>query len=117
MKPGAQGEELAAAYLARKGFRLVERNWHAGRRGEIDIIAYDREVLVFVEVKVRGCGSLSRPFQAITGAKRKQLARLATEYLYSRGLYGKADCRFDVIGIETTAGSARLEHIEDAFRL
>jgi len=113
---GQRGEELAISFLQDQGFQVVERNWRAGRNGEIDIIGYDGEILVFVEVKTRSKRAMERPLQAITPAKRRQMARLATEYLYRRKLYGQTDCRFDVIGIEFGRGRHRVEHIRDAFR-
>lgn len=113
---GPQGEDLAISFLQDQGLKIVERNWRAGRNGEIDIIGYDGEVLVFVEVKTRNKRAIGRPVQAITSAKRRQLSRLATEYLYHRGLYNQVDCRFDVIGIEFGHGQHLVEHIRDAFR-
>ncbi|HBE74123.1 MAG TPA: YraN family protein [candidate division Zixibacteria bacterium] len=116
MKRGEKGEEQAVNHLLEQGCRIAERNWRSGRKGEIDIIAYDGEVLVFVEVKTRSRGSLGGPLEAVTAAKRKQLTRLATDYLYRTGLYGRVDCRFDVVGIMSAPGGVKLEHIRDAFR-
>jgi putative endonuclease len=116
MMRGGEAEEQAVNYLLNRGYRLAERNWRSGRKGEIDIIAYDREVLVFVEVKARGRGSLGGPLEAVTAAKRKRLISLATDYLYRTGLYGRVDCRFDVLAISTGAGRDAIEHLKDAFR-
>ncbi len=116
MKRGDSGEELAVSHLLGLGYRIEERNWRAGRNGEIDIIACDGEVLVFVEVKDRGRGSLEKPLEAVTAAKRRQLFNLATQYLYRKGLYGKVDCRFDVVGISTGREGSAMEHVKDAFR-
>lgn len=116
MKRGAQGEKLAADYLLQNGFHLVERNWRSGRRGEIDIIAYEKGVLVFIEVKDRSRGSWSSPLQAVTRTKRKHLMEMAAQYLYKKELYGRVDCRFDIIGIVRSSRGAAIEHIRDAFR-
>lgn len=113
---GEYGEELAVRCLERNGYRLVERNWRAGKSGEIDIIAYDGPVLAFVEVKARASGSCGGPQRAVTPRKQAQLARLATRFLYRSGLYGTVDCRFDVVAIELGAGRSRIELIKDAFR-
>lgn len=116
MNWGELAEEKAAQLLIGLGYRMVERNWRAGRRGEIDIIAYDNDVLVFVEVKAREVGSLESPVEAVTSAKRKKLIGLAKEYLYHSGLYGQVDCRFDVIGVTRHAVGYKMQHIKDAFR-
>lgn len=116
MNWGARAEGKAADLLLGLGYRIAERNWRAGRRGEIDIIAYDGDVLVFVEVKAREAGSLENPQEALTAAKRKKLLGLAREYLYRSGLYGRTDCRFDFIGITRHPAGYKMQHIKDAFR-
>lgn len=116
MSWGEIAEEKAADLLLGLGYRIAERNWRAGRRGEIDIIAYDGDVLVFAEVKAREAGSLGGPLEAVTAAKRRKLLSLAREYLYRRGLYGQVDCRFDVIGITRHRAGCKMQHIKDAFR-
>lgn len=116
MKRGEAGEELAVDHLLDRGYRIAERNWRSGRRGEIDIIAYEGDTLVFVEVKQRRPGSLGVPLEAVTSAKRKRLADLARDYLYRTGLYGRVDCRFDVIGVVSGKLVKRVEHVKDAFR-
>lgn len=116
MRQGEVGEELATGYLLGLGYRIAERNWRSGKRGEIDIIAYDDQTLVFVEVKERRRGSIGRPAEALTSSKKKRLVELAREYLYRTGLYGTVDCRFDVIGVERGRTKSRVEHIVDAFR-
>jgi putative endonuclease len=114
---GEFGEGLAVSHLLSQGFTLAERNWRPGREGEIDIIAYDREVLVFIEVKTRFNDKYGEPLQAVTNGKRKQMAYLAKRYLYDKQLYGRVDCRFDVIGIKLVENQPQIEHIKDAFRL
>ena len=116
MNWGDSAEEKVAGLLLGLGYRIVERNWRAGRRGEIDIIAYDGDVLVFVEVKARKAGSLEKPLEAVTAAKRRRLLNLAREYLYHSGLYGKVDCRFDVVGVTNHPVRYKIQHIKDAFR-
>ncbi len=67
---GKQGEEIASEYLINKGFKIIERNWRAGRY-EIDIIAIDNNTLVFVEVKTRSADYLVEPELSLT---KKQLS-------------------------------------------
>ncbi len=113
---GDLAEDRAVDLLLAQGYRISERNWRAGRQGEIDIIAYDDDVLVFVEVKAREAGSLGKPEEAITAAKRRKLLALAKEYLYRRSLYGQVDCRFDVVAVTRHPDGYRIHHIKDAFR-
>ena len=110
------GEELAARRLEQQGYRIVERNWRAGKTGEIDIIAYDGPVLAFIEVKARFNDSFGPPQSAITRHKQSQMARVAKRYLYERELYGTVDCRFDVVAITFEQGQPVIELIRDAFR-
>jgi len=114
---GKKGEELAVSHILSQGFRLAERNWRPGREGEIDIIAYDQGVLVFLEVKTRTSEKYGHPLQAVTRNKQKQMGRLAKTYLYQKGLYGRVDCRFDVVGVRLGWGPPQLQHVRDAFRL
>lgn len=114
---GKKGEELAVSHILSQGFKLVERNWRPGREGEIDIIADDHGLLVFIEVKTRTNDNYGHPLQAVTRNKQKQMGRMAKCYLYQKKLYGRVDCRFDVIGVKLGSGPPQLQHVRDAFRL
>lgn len=114
---GKIGEGMAVSFLLEKGFEIVEKNWRSGKDGEIDIIAYDSQVLVFLEVKTRYSEEYGQPIEAIGISKQRQIARMAKRYLYDKELYGKVDCRFDVISIKLDQGAKVIEHIEDAFRV
>lgn len=105
---GDAAEDRAAAFLAAKGYRIVERNFRA-KVGELDIVAKDGDTIVFVEVRRRSSVSFGLPQETVVFAKRRKLIRAAQVYAQARGL----DCpmRFDVIA----DGPAGLEHIEDAF--
>ncbi|MFN5560540.1 MAG: YraN family protein, partial [Opitutaceae bacterium] len=75
---GAWGEAEAAAWLeGQRGFRILARNWRnpRDRRSELDLVARDREVLVFVEVKTRAMGALVGGYAAVDERKRRALAR------------------------------------------
>jgi putative endonuclease len=112
---GRLGEQLAAEHLERLGYAVVARN-HRTRHGEIDIIACDGSVLVFVEVKTRrGRGS---PWDALHEAKRQQVRRMARAYLSDAVDRPRVRLlRFDAIGVVIDARGrlTRLEHLENAF--
>lgn len=98
---GNAGETGAADFLAARGYRLVDANVRPEggmARGEIDIIAWDGDVLVFVEVKTRRTrlGPQGTPGEAITRAKRRQLVSLAQAYLAHHAL-DDVPCRFDLV--------------------
>jgi len=105
---GSVGEKLAALYLQRKGYKIVDTNWYC-RWGEIDIIALDQEHLVFVEVKFRCTYNFGAASSAVHERKLRSLKRSIWRYLY---LYDKFDrpCRLDVISIQGENGRYHLEH-------
>ncbi len=96
---GVWGEWIALRWLLHQGWDVVARNWST-RRGELDLIAWDRDQLVFVEVKTRLEGGLSRPEDAVDDEKRDQIEALALSFL-SRMEVGEVPIRFDLIAIET----------------
>ncbi len=115
---GKRGEELAAAYLERVGYRIVERNCRLSV-GELDIVAVERGTLVFVEVKTRRGVGFGSPLEAVTPRKQRQISRAAQEYL-GRGHFPGKPSRFDVIAILLTPGddsarTAKIELIRNAF--
>ena len=97
MKPGnkgAEAEQLAAAFLQRQGLQLVETNYRC-RFGEIDLVCRDRDVLVFVEVRLRGNAAFGGAAASITAAKQHKLVLAARHYLAQ--LRAFPACRFDVV--------------------
>ncbi|MFQ6069687.1 MAG: YraN family protein [Candidatus Aminicenantales bacterium] len=111
---GKSGEEIALAYLKKKRYRLVERNFRIFK-GEIDIIAYDRETLVFIEVKSRTGTAFGLPEEAVTPHKQQQLRKVASGYLAQHNLM-EAACRFDVVSIVfDERGKYCINHIKNAF--
>lgn len=111
---GRHGEDMAAELLVDKGFRIVERNYRFGR-GEIDIIARDKDTLVFVEVKCRNTLEYGPPEYCITESKIHQIRKVAACYLYERSIRD-TDCRFDVVTIlELEPGRPEINHIPNAF--
>jgi putative endonuclease len=111
---GREGEEAAVRFLKKKRFKIVERGFRMFR-GEIDIIAYDRTTLVFVEVKTRSGAGFGVPEESVTSAKQDQLRKIAQGYLIKSRL-GDIPCRFDVVAVSTDdRGRPTIRHIENAF--
>lgn len=109
---GKKGEEVAAHFLRRQGFEILERNYHY-RRGEIDIVARDRKTLVFIEVKTATSDRYGPPEGWVDFRKQQQVAKIATAYLQEHKLTN-VDCRFDVIAVDTTKENG-INHIRNAF--
>ena len=81
LSTGERGEQEAADYLQQeKGFRIIERNWRSGK-DEIDLIAYEKEILVFVEVKTRRKGGLVPGYYSVDKRKKKALKRAMRAYM------------------------------------
>jgi putative endonuclease len=116
---GAEGEELAARHLRRRGFEIVDRNYRT-RWGELDIVAFDGRVLAFCEVKTRRAGgACGAALEAVSAAKQAQVRRMASSWLHERGRdrpYA-AVIRFDAIGVTVDARGRllSLDHLEGAF--
>lgn len=110
-KAGIEGENLAVEYLKKQKYKILERNF-SSKVGEIDIIAEQNGVLVFVEVKSRENTLFGQPVEAITPAKVRSIVRTAQFFLVSKGKQN-SNCRFDVIEILR----GEINHIVDAFRL
>ena len=109
MRFGDVGENLAAAFLRRKGCVLLGRNVHVGRMGEIDVIVRDGGVLVFVEVKTRSSDRFGAPEDALTSAKRLHFRRAIHGWLLARGLTG-ARFRADVVAVDWSAEPPVIRH-------
>lgn len=110
---GNIGEQIAVDYLVKKQYRILQRNYRF-EHGEIDIIADDHGVLVFVEVKARRSKQYGDPEDAVTPSKRKQIRKTADGYLFENNIDDR-ECRFDVIAIEYDGGNSTIRHLEDAF--
>jgi len=112
---GSRGEDLAVSCLEKEGYRIIERNYRC-RYGEIDIIALDRQDIIFVEVKGRESETFGAPEEAIGPAKQKKISRVALHYLQEKGLSGH-NARFDVVAIRFTPRGSRIRLIRNAFEL
>ena len=93
-----QYEQLAVLFLEEKGYRILERNFRY-RQGEIDMIALDREYLVFLEVKYRKDDRMGTGAEAVGPVKQRRIVRCAQYYLMRHSEYASAPCRFDVISV------------------
>jgi putative endonuclease len=111
---GDRGERAAARYLKRRGYKILAR----GNRlapGELDLVALDRDTVVFVEVKTRRSAEAGHPAEAVTPAKQRQLTRLAVTFLKRHGLL-EHRARFDVIAVTWPEGQRpTIEHFPNAF--
>ncbi len=94
---GADNEKKAAAFLKEKGYEILELNFRC-KNGEIDIVAKDREYLVFVEVKYRDNIRKGYPLEAISVQKQRTISKCAMYYMMKYGL-DNFPVRFDVVGI------------------
>ena len=115
---GREGESAALAFLKKKGYRILEKNFRA-RVGEIDIIAEQVGVIVFIEVKARTSHEFGHPFMAITPAKQRKIIQTAKSFLARKRIFDKP-MRFDVVALTSDAGSPdswQIELLENAFQV
>jgi len=111
---GKDGENIAADFLEKNGLSIIRKNYRTVF-GEIDIIAKDREVIVFVEVKTRADDSFAHPFEAVNQKKREKIRKAALCFM--KGQKREFPARFDVLSITSYRGETRIEHIKDAFEV
>jgi putative endonuclease len=111
---GLEGEQAAADYLQKQGCSILERNFST-KHGEVDLIAREKNTLVFVEVKLRRTSQFGSPQEAVTRSKIIQIGRAALDYIVKKRL-GSVSCRFDVIALQPAQdGKFAIEHFRDAF--
>ena len=110
---GKKGESLAADYLKKNGYEILEKNFRCPL-GEIDMIARDNEGLVFLEVKTRRSDDLGYPEEAVDRKKQTKISRLAAYYLQTKNLTN-TQARFDVVAITMSGGSTEVKLIKNAF--
>ncbi len=112
---GSKGEDLAVQYLKKKGFKVIERNYHCPA-GEIDLIAREKNTLVFVEIKARSSSDFGLPQEAVDRFKQRKMIEAARTYLAERHLTEDIPARFDVVAIQLTPTGPDIELIKDAFQ-
>jgi putative endonuclease len=110
---GKEGEKIAAIFLKKNGYRIIEMNLRCVL-GEIDIIAREKGELVFIEVKTRKSGELGYPEQAVGIKKQKKMSQLALWYLQKKNLTD-ARARFDVVAITMSFSGNEIKLIKNAF--
>lgn len=98
-RTGAEYEQKALKYLEGQGYRILQRNYRC-RLGEIDLIAWDRGTLVFVEVKYRRSEAFGSPEEAVDARKQYRICRVADYYRMTHKVSEECPCRFDVAAIE-----------------
>jgi putative endonuclease len=112
LKPGSgqAAEDIAAAWLQRKGLRLIERNFRC-KAGEIDLVLRDGASLVFAEVRYRSSGAFGGAAASVDAKKRQRIVTAARYYLMDKS---DQPCRFDVVLLDRLAPDA-VEWLRDAF--
>lgn len=112
---GRSAEDTAADLLRRNGYKILARNYKT-KLGEIDIIAKDKDILAFVEVKARHTERFGAPAAAVIKQKQRQIAKSALVFLKENKLLNKK-ARFDVVSVSYANDEPKLDLIKDAFVL
>ncbi len=110
---GRDAEALAAAFLKGRGLEILARN-HAIRRGEVDLVCRDGEVLCFVEVRSRTSAAQGGPEETVGRRKARRVVAAATDWAARNGGLERA-IRFDVVAVTFGEGAPRIEHFPAAF--
>lgn len=109
---GTRGEEIAAHFLLKKGYQILDKNWRYFRN-EIDIVARDGNILVVAEVKTRSSDKMMPPEMAVDAAKRKAIIRSANAYVRQKLV--TEEVRFDIISILLRGEQPEINHLVNAF--
>jgi putative endonuclease len=112
---GKKGEEIALRFLKKKGYRIIETNYVC-KLGEMDLIAKEKDTLVFIEVKTRTSMHFGPPQLAVTNFKQRQLSKVALSFLKEKKLED-VKARFDVVAILLGQKGEEIELIRNAFDL
>lgn len=109
---GITGEKIAINFLQNLGYQVIESNWRE-KKFEIDIIAIDKNEMVFIEVKTRSSSVFGEPEEAVTLKKQKHLIEGADYYMNEKEI--DLECRFDVISIIHHKNQNTINHFKNAF--
>ena len=112
---GKKGEDIAAAFLEKKGYNILFRNYKCSF-GEIDIIAKHKKILSFIEVKTRSTKKYGLPQEAVTPVKQTKISRVALEFVQRYKMDNRA-ARFDVVSVQCLNDGCEVDLIENAFEL
>ena len=110
---GARGEDLAATFLRRQGYRILERNYRCPL-GEMDIIAREGKTVVFIEVKTRSTDRFGPPQAAVGPQKQRRMTSVALCYLKARG-WLEVPARFDIAAVSTREAKETVTLYKNAF--
>ncbi len=109
---------MAVRFLTQHGVRIIDRNFHAGRSGEIDLIGYDGNTLIFVEVKYRSSARFGYAAEAVTATKQKTIIKAARYYMLVHRIPPEQAVRFDVVTLERVEDNREhIQWIRDAFQV
>ena len=109
---GEKGENLAAEYLKKKGYVIRDRNWVSGKK-ELDIVAENKDFIVFVEVKTRSVNFQVHPRDAVTKEKQRSVIFAAEWYIRKYNI--EKESRFDIITVIEREGTFDIDDVENAF--
>ncbi len=114
-KLGEKGEALAAAFLEKKGYKILFRNYKCSL-GEIDIIAKHKKIISFIEVKTRSTTKYGPPQDAVIPSKQAKISRVALEFIQRYKMENRS-ARFDVVAVQFLPDGCEVNLIENAFEL
>jgi len=114
-KFGEKSESIAASYLKKQGYKIIELNYRT-KLGEIDIIAKEKGAIAFIEVKARRSGQFGNPKWAVTPKKQRKISMVALQYLKTTG-QSNVKARFDVVSIISSNDNPSIEIVKNAFEL
>ncbi|MEK9130406.1 MAG: YraN family protein [Patescibacteria group bacterium] len=114
-KTGNLGEELAKKYLKKQGYKIIKQNYNS-RVGEIDLIAREKDQIIFIEVKTRTNHNFGYPEESVDSRKQNKIRMAAQNYLVKEKIFSE-NYRFDVVSVEINqlTQKANIKHIPDAF--
>jgi putative endonuclease len=110
---GSIGEAAAAAWYEARGYEIVDRNWRV-REGEIDLVARNRDTIVFCEVKTRSSDRFGIPVESVTASKQRRLRTLAARWLAAHPAL-RGEVRFDVASVTPAGEAPAVAVLEAAF--
>ena len=114
-KFGEESESIAVSYLKKQGYKIIEQNYRT-KLGEIDIIAKEKDTIVFIEVKSRKSKNFGSPKWAVTPKKQRKISMVALWYLKTT-MQSNVKARFDVVSIISSHDKPSIEIVKNAFEL
>ena len=112
---GKSGEDSALNFLKENGYKILVKNYKT-KLGEVDIIAYDKDTLCFIEVKTRGSLRFGSPQEAVSHFKQRQISKVALQFLKRNNLFN-IKARFDVVSVIYAEDKPAFDLIKNAFEL